>query len=161
MSGKSRSRSSTVGTNSRARASAVAPVYATRASPCPADCSNEARASAASTSSSTTNMRRISPRAPPSLCALDCVDECPPTKARSAKAHRTRMLVARFEVLNLPFGFVARDAIRLFNLTRKTRAATCDQVEVSGGQPPPVCVHLVPEALPAGLHQIPVHYTLL
>jgi hypothetical protein len=71
------------------------------------------------------------------------------------------MLVACFETLNLQFGFVAADAIRLFNLTRKTRAAACNSVEVSGGEPPPVCVYFVPEALPAGFHEIPVHQTLL
>src|SRR4029077_1351219 len=42
-----------LGTNSTARARAVAPVYAVRTSPYPVDCSNEARASAASASSST------------------------------------------------------------------------------------------------------------
>jgi hypothetical protein len=86
---------------------------------------------------------------------------CAPATVHLAKAHRTRMLVARFEALNLPFGFAARDAIRLFNLTRKTRAATCNQVEVSGGEPPPVCVYFVSEALPAGFNEIPVHQTLL
>jgi len=64
MSGRSRSTNRTVGTNSTARARAVAPVYATRASPYPDDCSNDASALAASTSSSTINMRGISPGGP-------------------------------------------------------------------------------------------------
>jgi hypothetical protein len=49
---------------------------------------------------------------------------------RSTKTHGTRVLVARFEALYLPFGFVARDAIRLLNLARKTRAPARNQVEV-------------------------------
>ena len=65
------------------------------------------------------------------------------------------MLVARFEALNLPFGFVARDAIRLFKFTRKTRAVACNQVEMGGGEPAPVCVYFVPEVQPARLHEIP------
>src|SRR5690349_25167831 len=158
MSGRSRSTSRTVGTNSTARARAVAPVYATRASPYPFDCSNDARASAASTSSSTTNIRGRASGGQP-LCFLDCVG-CIPTAACSTEAHRTRVLVARFEALDLPFGFVARDAIRLFKFTRKTRAVACNQVEMGGGEPAPVCVYFVPEVQPARLHEIPVHQTL-
>jgi hypothetical protein len=71
------------------------------------------------------------------------------------------MLVACFEALDLPLGFLARDAIRLSNLIRKARAPARNYVEVNGGEPPPVCVHFVPELLPAGFHKIPVHLQLL
>src|SRR5947208_8738472 len=161
MSGRSRSTSRTVGTNSTARARAVAPVYATRVSPYPAACSKDARASAASTSSSTINMRGIPPRAPPSLSSLDCVNGCAATTDCSTKAHRARVLVARFEALDLLLGYVACDAVRLFNLIRKTRAPARNRVEVTAGKPPPVCVHLAPELLPVGLRGIPVHLSLL
>src|ERR1700739_2052373 len=157
MSGSSRSTSATVGTNSMARARAVAPVYATRASPYPVDRSNDARAPAALTSSSTTNMRAISPRASPVPCAADCVDGCALTTVRSAKTHGPRVLVTRFEALDLPFGFVARDAIGLLNLARKPRPSPRNHIEVSVGELCPVCVHLAPESLPARFHQIPIH----
>src|SRR5207253_575051 len=161
MSGRSRSTSRTVGTNSTARARAVAPVYATRVSPYPAACSKDARPSAASMSSSTINMRGIPPRAPPSLSSLDCVSGCTATTDRSTKAHGARVLVARFEALDLPLGYVSCDAIRLFNLIRKTRAPARNRVEVTGGKPPPVRVHLALELLPVGLRGIPVHLSLL
>src|SRR5437016_4878145 len=160
MSGRSRSTSRTVGTNSTARARAVAPVYATRVSPYPAACSKDARASAASTSSSTINMRGIPPRARPSLSSLDCVNGCAATIACSTKAHRARVLVARFEALDLLLGYVVYDAVRLFNLIRKTRAPARNRVEVTAGKPSPVCVHLAPELLPVGLRGIPVHLNL-
>src|SRR6202030_448034 len=79
----------------------------------------------------------------------------------STKAHGTRVLVARFEALDLPLGFIARDAVRLFNLIRKTRAPARNHVEVTGGEPPPVCVHFAPELLPVDLRGIPVHLGLL
>src|ERR1700683_1789902 len=139
-----------------ARARAVAPVYATRASPCPAARSSDASASAAPTSSSTISMRGISARAPPMPCAVDCVDGCATTTIRSTKAHGTRMLVASFEALDLPLGLLARDAIRLFNLPRKTRAPARNYVEVNAAEPPPVCVYLASELLPAGFHKIPL-----
>src|SRR6266849_5261005 len=145
MSGRSRSTSRIVGTNSTARASAVAPVYATRVSPYPAACSKDARAAAAATSSSTINMRGIPLRAPRSLSSLDCVDGCAAMTDGSTKAHGTRVVVARFEALDLPLGFVAGDAIRLGDLVRKTRAPAGNHVEVTGAEPPPVCVHLAPE----------------
>src|SRR5205823_8688754 len=131
------------------------------ASEYPAACSKDARASAASTSSSTINMRGIPPRAPRSLGSLDCVSGCAATTDRSTKARGARVLVARFEALDLLLGFVACDAVRLFNLIRKTRAPARNHVEVTGGKPPPVRVHLALELLPVGLRGIPVHLSLL
>src|SRR5204862_390787 len=80
---------------------------------------------------------------------------------RSTKARGARVLVARFGALDLPLGFVACDAVRLFNLIRKTRAPARNHVEVPGGKPPPVRVHLALELLPVGLRGIPVHLSLL
>jgi hypothetical protein len=68
-------------------------------------------------------------------------------EVRSAKAHQTRVLVARLEAPNLPSGFVARDATSLFNLTRNTYTAAGNQVEMSGGGLSPVFAYFVPEAL--------------
>src|SRR5207244_12564574 len=76
MSGRSITTSRTVGANSTTRARAVAPVYATLASPYPDDCSNDARALAAPTSQSTINTRGIPRRTPPAFCCLDCVEDC-------------------------------------------------------------------------------------
>src|SRR2546429_6406418 len=162
MSGRLRSTSRPVGRNARAGAGPVRPVGATRVSPSPAACSKDARPSAASTSLSTINMRgSIPPRALPSLSSLDCVSGCTATTDRSTKARGARVLVARFEALDLPLGFVACDAVRLFNLIRKTRAPARNHVEVTGGKPPPVRVHLALELLPVGLRGIPVHLSLL
>src|SRR5207302_3171635 len=157
MSGRSRSTSRTVGTNSTARARAVAPVYATRVSPYPAACSKDARASAASTSSSTINMRGIPPRVPPSLSSLDGVKGCAATTDCSTKAHRARVLVARFEALDLLLGHVACDAVRLFNLIRKTRAPARNRVELPQVKLPPVAVHFAPERSPVALRVMQVH----
>src|ERR1700747_3116221 len=156
MSGRSRSTSRTVGTNSTARARAAAPVCATRVSPYPDDCSKEARALAASTSSSTISMRGISPGGPPSCC-LECVPGRGLTADCSAKAHRTRVRVARFEGPDLPLGLVAGDAVGLLQLLRKTHPPTRNRVEVIRGEPPPVSLYLNPERLPAGFDAIPVH----
>lgn len=71
------------------------------------------------------------------------------------------MLIARFEVLDLLLGFVARDAVRLSNPCRKACAATGNKIEVTRGEPPPVCVHLTSESLPGGFHELPVHVSLL
>src|SRR5205823_1946583 len=131
------------------------------ASEYPAACSKDARASAASTSSSTINMRGIPPRAPRSLGSLDCVNGCAVTTDCSTKARGARVLVARFEALDLLLGYVACDAVRLFNLIRKTRAPDRNRFEVTAGKPPPVCVHLAAELLPVGLRGIPVHLSLL
>src|SRR4030088_2703221 len=98
---------------------------------------------------------------PPSLCALDCLDGCAATTVRSTEAHGTRVLVARFEAPDLTLGFTRRDALRVFNLTRKGRARSRYHVEVIGGEPAPVCMHLAPELQPAGFHEIPVHLGLL
>src|SRR5947207_125627 len=123
---------------------------------------NSSSKAAASRSSSTINMRgSIPPRALPSLSSLDCVSGCAATTDRSTKARGARVLVARFEALDLPLGFVACDAVRLFNLIRKTRAPARNHVEVTGGKPPPVRVHLALELLPVGLRGIPVHLSLL
>src|SRR5437660_12515303 len=102
----------------------------------------------------------IPPRAPPSLSSLDCVSGCTATTDRSTKAHGARVLVARFEALDLLLGYVACDAVRLFDLIRKTRAPARNRVEVTAGTPPPVRVHLAPELLPVGLRGIPVHLNL-
>src|SRR5207248_3766287 len=106
-------------------------------------------------------MRGIPPRAPRSLGSLDCVNGCAVTTDCSTKARGARVLVARFEALDLPLGYVTCDAIRLFNLIRKTRAPARNRVEVTGGKPPPVRVHLALELLPVGLRGIPVHLSLL
>src|SRR5437016_10291328 len=124
MSGRSRSTSRTVGANSTTRARAVAPVYATRASPYPDDCSNDARALAASTSPSTINTRGIPRRTPPAFCFLDCVEDCfdgctLTTVYLLNGSSQNAGGVARFEALDLPLGFLVRDAIRLSNLGRK------------------------------------------
>src|SRR5690348_1223301 len=145
MSGRSRSTSATVGTNSTARARADAPVYATRASPCPAACSNDARESAASTSSSTTNMRGIASRGTPLSCSLDCVFGCARTTVHSTKADGTQVLIARFETPDLPLGFLVRDAVGIFDLIAKTCAPARNDVEVNGREPPPVGEHFAPE----------------
>src|SRR5579862_804838 len=157
MSGKSRSTSATVGTNSTASASAAAPLYATRALPWPLDCSSDARASAAPTSASTIKIRGISRRGRRAPRAVAFLERCALTAVRSARTHGPRMLVTRFEALDLPFGFVARDAIGLFNRYRKARALARNGIKVRLGQSAPVGAHLAPESLPAGFHKIPVH----
>src|SRR5579863_2282864 len=160
MSGSSRSISRTVGTNFAASASAVAPVCATRASPNPAACSNAASALAASTSSSTTNMRAIPLRGSPALCALDGRDGCARTTICSTQAHRPGILVARFEALDLAFGLITGDAVRVSDLTREAGTPTCNQVQVRGSELSPVCVHLAAELRPTGFDDIPVHSNL-
>src|SRR5437660_12899770 len=93
----------------------------------------------------------IPPRALPSLSSLDCVSGCAATTDRSTKARGARVLVARFEALDLPLGFVACDAVRLFNLIRKTRAPARNAVEATGAEPPPIRAPLPLERLRVGL----------
>src|SRR5580693_685214 len=157
MSGSPRSSSAMVGTNSAARARALAPVYATRASPYPIACSSEARVSAALTSSSTISKRGISCWMVRVPCARDGVSGCVTTTVRSAETHGPRVLIAGFEALDLQFGLVTGDAIDLLDLARKARTIAPNEIKVRAREPSPVCIHLNPESLPAGLHEIPVH----
>src|SRR5260370_28528015 len=78
----------------------------------------------------------------------------------STKTDRTRVRVTQFEALDLPLGLVARNAVRFFNLVREAHAPAGNQIELAGGEHPPICTYFVPEPGPVGFCAIPLHLTL-
>src|SRR5512141_2086810 len=71
------------------------------------------------------------------------------------------VLVARFKVLDLFFGFLLRDAVGLLYLPRQLIALAGNHVEVIVGKLAPLRFHLALELLPVAFNDIPVHSDLL
>jgi len=81
--------------------------------------------------------------------------------AYSTKTDRTRVRVTQLEASDLPLGFVASNAVRLFNLVRKAHAPAGNYIELAGREHRPICMYFVLKPGPFGLCAIPIHLSLL
>ncbi|CAH1654058.1 hypothetical protein CHELA1G11_10725 [Hyphomicrobiales bacterium] len=82
--------------------------------------------------------------------------------SRKSGAPSDPALVGSFEpVIDLPLGFVLRDAIALLQLSGEFRAFTLHDIQIVVGELAPLLLQIPLELLPVTFNAIPIHITLL